>query len=158
MPFIFVIGLPGSGKTTYLTELQKQYNQAVIFDDTFGFSNIRKLEIVGRDNLVIISDPRLTNPNTFKIYAKILPDIRAVYLFENDVNNCIHNVIHRCKSEGNPVVIKNNVQVLKQELLIIDIKNMSKSYTLESYAADNFDERKTVVWTLHQLSVIKAKQ
>lgn len=93
MKITFIIGLPGSGKSTFI----KQYeNDAVIIDDP------KKKDIVNiqETEWLIISDPNFCNKQTLNNAKKYLENkfsnlyFEYIY-FENDVENCINNINHR---------------------------------------------------------------
>lgn len=136
MPFIFIVGLPGSGKTTFLNQLKNKYENAVILDDSLGPANIGNLKKMGDENMVIISHPRLTNFKLFKTYANILKDIEKVYVFESNTDACVINVRRRCGEDKEQIC----------HLLEIDIHNFSKSYNPENYIHNSDSFPKTTVW------------
>ena len=124
MPFIFIVGLPGSGKTTLSKKLLLDYPDAILFDDSLGFLNVRKLKSMGENNLIIISDPRLTSFELFKFITSKLSNILKVYIFENNPSKCINNIKTRCH-------INNTLD--KISLLTNDINNFSHSYNINYY-------------------------
>jgi len=95
---IFIIGLPGSGKSTYASS---KYGESIVFDDfitTFAtgeINNVLKNKKRNLSNIVLI-DPRLCKIIEFqKFYAYIKQFVPSnsieVILFENDVQKCVLN-------------------------------------------------------------------
>jgi len=130
MPFIFIVGLPGSGKTTLSKKLLLDYPDAILLDDSLGFINVGKLKSMGENNMVIISDPRLTSFELFKFITSKLPNVLKVYIFENNPSKCIVNINTRCRNDNTPDKIP---------LLTIDINNLSHSYDINCYYNDSWE-------------------
>ena len=134
MPFIFIIGLPGSGKTTLIDQIKDKYDDPIILDDQLNFGNLNEFKKLGLNKNVIISDPRLTNLKFFSFITRYINDIVDIYLFENNIDKCEHNIDYRCGLEGNlKIKLKNGNEEYKSILLKRDINNMSKSYNIDSY-------------------------
>ena len=96
MKLLIIIGLPGSGKTTYFNEqLKDQYK----FYDDF-ISDIINGELIDdikkKEFNICVADPRLCNFQTFirviNIFLQIVDksDISLI-LFENNKYKCIYN-------------------------------------------------------------------
>lgn len=88
--FILVVGLPGSGKSTYV---KNNYPDFLVHDDFLSkvwdgkcISDVNK----GKD--VILIDPRLTYPKTFlRTITMFNRDPDLIILFENNPDQCIMN-------------------------------------------------------------------
>ncbi len=96
---IIIIGLPGSGKTTYANI---HYNDGyIIFDDFIRtFCNGEIIKNIKMNNNICIIDPRLCDINIFNRYLdKILEHIDIknikIILFENDKDLCLINANKR---------------------------------------------------------------
>jgi GTPase SAR1 family protein len=126
---IIVIGLPCSGKTTFLNSL-KGYE---IFDDFL--SNMYDgmlLDALESKKNVCVADPRLCNFDTFKKHVNIFETYGKVLLilFENKLEKCLKNL----KSRGGKDISKEiayfhklyNVYRYKEwSHIIMDIKDAS---------------------------------
>ncbi len=96
MKLLIIIGLPGSGKTTYFNEQLK--NQYKFYDDFI--SDIINGELIDdikkKEFDICVADPRLCNFQTFlrviNIFLQIVEksDISLI-LFENNKDKCICN-------------------------------------------------------------------
>lgn len=88
--FILVVGLPGSGKSTYV---KNNYPDFIIHDDFLSnVWNGKAIDDVNKGKDVILVDPRLTYPKTFSRVINMFnkqPDL--IILFENDPDQCIMN-------------------------------------------------------------------
>ncbi len=122
---LIIIGLPGSGKSTYAINNLKNY---VIYDDFItNFYNGWAIDSIKSGENVCLIDPRLCYYKTFKKYMKrILNHIDKnkikLILFKNEVNTCIYNIRNR---ENNGL------------LLFISI--YTKLYDINNYNEYNFD-------------------
>jgi len=113
-----IIGLPGSGKTYMLNQLEKVPNQ-FIYDD--AIPNIPYNDFYSRlsdlSNSVYLADPRLCDYPTFKRVVDRLPSniqsTMQLILFENNPEACIRNVTN--------------------DRRIRDIQTYSKHYDIELY-------------------------
>ncbi len=96
----FIIGLPGSGKTSYAS-LNMKNDKSTIFDDfitlfaTGEITRILKDKSTKISNVVLI-DPRLckvTEFIKFYSYVKQFVTIESIYVifFENDPQKCVFN-------------------------------------------------------------------
>jgi len=100
MKLLIIIGLPGSGKTTYFNENLK--NKYEFYDDFITNMIDGELikEIKKKEKDICIADPRLCNYQTFQKIMKIFEEflnkseIRLI-LFENDKDKCIINAEKR---------------------------------------------------------------
>jgi predicted kinase len=101
----FIIGLPGSGKTTFAKE---QYPSAVILDDFCllkdPLGQLRKLLKDGKHCIVI--DPYLCYRHNQDNARRRLANLRALewVFFENCPKLCLANVEARAKKGDNRVV------------------------------------------------------
>ncbi len=101
MKLIIIIGLPGSGKTTYFHEKLKPLG-FLFFDDFVSSMCNGKMIRAIKDgtNDVCIADPRLCNFEIFRRVMKVIEDyinksaIKLI-LFENDKNKCLLNACKR---------------------------------------------------------------
>jgi len=91
MTIIIVIGLPGSGKTTYVNSI---YNKNDEYTDDF-ISNVFKGVLINRikemnkNDDIYINDPRLCNKSIFDRYIKIIEEEKhkiKLILFKNNRN------------------------------------------------------------------------
>ena len=110
MKLIIIIGLPGSGKTTYYEEHLKTHG-FIFFDDfissIFNGKMMKAIE-TGIDD-ICITDPRLCNHEIFK---KVMKDIESyidksnieLVLFENDKNKCLINASKRINKNVNRTI------------------------------------------------------
>lgn len=89
---IILIGLPCSGKTTFLESL-KTYE---IYDDFISTIYDGKLfeAIEDPNKKICITDPRLCRYETFKKYIKVFEDKHNILLilFENNPVKCLKNL------------------------------------------------------------------
>jgi len=132
MKLLILIGLSGSGKTTYYNEyLSGQYK----FYDDF-ISNIIDGKLINdlkkKEEDICIADPRLCNYQTFMRVMTIInefvdrKDIQLI-LFENDKNKCLINAAKR----GNRNVNKS-------------IEFNSMIYNFENYIDYTFEIREII--------------
>jgi len=94
---IIIIGLPGSGKTTYAKGLLSYK----MFDDFMkDFYNGEVLKLLKNKEKVCLNDPRLCDINHFNRYEKIFlnhipkENIHLI-LFENNPAQCLKNITDR---------------------------------------------------------------
>lgn len=93
---IIIIGLPGSGKTTYYNNHLK--NDYKLYDDFINNFYDGELinDIINNINICII-DPRLCNINTFNFFLKNFEEYIdrkqiQLILFQNNKDKCLNNV------------------------------------------------------------------
>jgi len=93
---IIIIGLPGSGKTTYSNKLK--LNNYQIFDDFISnFFNGNLIAALKNYINICINDPRLCDINIFNKYIKIIQNFVSkenisLVLFQNNYNACLKNL------------------------------------------------------------------
>ena len=98
MTIIIVIGLPGSGKTTYVNSI---YNKNDEYTDDFisNFFNgvlINRIKEMNNNDDIYINDPRLCNKSIFDKYIKIIEKEKQkenkikLVLFKNDRNRSLN--------------------------------------------------------------------
>jgi hypothetical protein len=96
-----LIGLPGSGKTTYINQFAPQYN--AIFDDILAVEDVIRFKNTCKEfgGLIVIADCNLCNENNLYILEHILNNeigrevkIEKIY-FENNPDACRANVAMR---------------------------------------------------------------
>lgn len=96
MKLLIIIGLPGSGKTTYFNEnLKDKYE---FYDDFISNIIDGKLicEIKKKEKDICIADPRLCNYSIFTKVMKLIEEIIdksniSLILFENNKDKCFIN-------------------------------------------------------------------
>lgn len=92
---IFIIGLPGSGKT-FLVNTSNQFNDCLFLDDLKDFQLIESS--LQTNNKIVITDPHLCNDCTrnkaIDKLSKFDVDIIFKY-FNNDPEQCFINVQNR---------------------------------------------------------------
>ena len=86
MRAILVIGLPGSGKTTYAKTLG-----GLLVDDPMYLTNT----LNGPEPLVVITDPMAVSASRKSIEARISDRELTLVCFENDPVACWANLEHR---------------------------------------------------------------
>ena len=96
----FIIGLPGSGKTSLIKE---KFSSVKVYDDFL--SNINSSSIINWMQLhtssdVVFSDPRFTNVNTFKAFIKSYSSALSkskinLIMFDNNPEKCKKNIKNR---------------------------------------------------------------
>ncbi len=136
---IVIVGLPGSGKSTYA---KTHYNEYVIFDDFITtFCNGEIIKNIKLNNNVCIIDPRLCDVNIFnRCLDKILKyvDVKNIklILFENNKELCQINVNRRNDNRN-----VNNT-----------ICNYSKIYFIDNYGG--YDRIVIPCWNGNSVEII----
>ncbi len=117
---ILIIGLPGSGKTTYA----KSLTNYLICDDFITHAyNGKWLRSIKDDNQVCLIDPRLCSYSIFDRYMKKIltvvdrEDIKLI-IFDKSIEECYSNVVNR--NDGR--------KITKEYLIQLNIK-----YNLNNY-------------------------
>ena len=108
---IVLVGLPCSGKTTYVNKHFPKY----IFHDDFiaDFYDGELLADLKRGNRIVVADPRLCRPETFRKYMSMFESYVApknihCILFENDPVACDRNFMRRVGHRSNAVGLRSN--------------------------------------------------
>jgi guanylate kinase len=123
---IMIVGLPCSGKTTYINKyfVDKNY---IIFDDMIkekGNTKEAVIEALNKNNNVVVADPYLVMQDIrtaakHSIQSKV-KDVKIFWIyFENNLTKCLKNLERRIKKGDNRKV---------KEF----IKSLSKEYTIPS--------------------------
>jgi adenylate kinase family enzyme len=107
MKLIIIIGLPGSGKTTYYEEKLKPLEFEFFDDFISSIVNGEMMKMIkeGKTN-ICIADPRLCNYEIFKRVIKLIEvyidksKIQLI-LFENDKDKCLLNALKRANKNVN---------------------------------------------------------
>ena len=95
---IFVIGLPGSGKTIWAQNYIKEHPEYTLVDDP------KLLDQIPREGNLIIVDPMLCRKETLDHAIKLLDsDYECIY-FENNPENCLWNAHRRQEKEPHKYV------------------------------------------------------
>ena len=95
MSVVIIIGLPASGKSTYVKNNFINYN---IYDDFIPkFNNGNILQDIKNKKNICLTDPRLCNIETFKKYIGSIEEYVdksniLLILFENNKNKCLENL------------------------------------------------------------------
>jgi predicted kinase len=127
MSIVIVIGLPGSGKTTYCYDNFETY---LIFDDYISMYHDNKMiDSLKKNKNVCINDPRLCIYEVFERHIKKIKkyvdnDEIKIILFENELNKCLNN---------------NKNRGYKGEGMEKTINNYSKIYSLSNYMNYNYE-------------------
>jgi 8-oxo-dGTP pyrophosphatase MutT (NUDIX family) len=121
--FVWIHGLPGSGKTNLANEINKDGN-FVILDDIMDISKINKELEEGND--IILVSPYFDNYMGFSLDVKLKDvlngfdyDVEEIW-FKNDPEKCIDNL--RSRSEHN----------IKSYLIIPEVNIFSSKYKIPS--------------------------
>lgn len=120
---IFIVGLPGSGKTTLGKKLAAK-NNAILLDD---FCILKEEEIVCGERL-IITDPTacLSNKNNILeiIESRFGPVDLEFIAFANDPDQCIRNIAGRDEQKIPGAYIKTIASRYKPESFTSDIRDV----------------------------------
>ncbi len=124
---IFIVGLPGSGKTTFAESIPREDGWVVhddFLDEWWKGSVKRQIQAGCR---VCLSDPRLCSFTTFqRIADEVLSllhenDEILVILFENDVEQCLRNLKRRERVSE------------KRRRLENSVRNMTTHYDIDQW-------------------------
>ena len=121
--FVWIHGLPGSGKTTLANDINKGGNY-VILDDIMDISKVKK-ELEDGNDIILVS-PYFDNYMGFSLDVKLKEvlndfdyDVEEIW-FKNDPEKCIDNL--RSRSEHN----------IKSYLIIPEVNIFSSKYKIPS--------------------------
>lgn len=145
---IIIIGLSGSGKTTYSKKLERilkhnktnnKENKIYLFDDVFNSYGHTKSELINimlwcEEKTIIVNDPRFCDPSIFEKFITelnkyVLNDKIKLIMFENELDKCIQNIINREKQSNYYDI----------NILIERVKNLSEKYSLNNIIYSEFD-------------------
>ncbi|AVG46690.1 hypothetical protein [Acanthamoeba polyphaga mimivirus] len=133
---IIVIGLPGSGKTSWC----KNQEECIIFDDFIStFYDGKLISALVDNKKVCINDPRMCIFDIFIRYIKTIEkyiDRNNIYLvlFENNPKQCIINADNRIDNKYNVMNTCNSEQkILEKKHLKFNIVEYSKKYSIKNY-------------------------
>jgi GTPase SAR1 family protein len=124
---LFIVGLPGSGKTTLAKKINRENsNKYRIIDDP---SDLDKQVLPYINDDLIICDPALCFPKNREMATKYVnehnPNVKIDWIyFENDPESCLANVVVR--NRANTLTMK---PVRKVDSFI---KNLHKFYIIPS--------------------------
>lgn len=121
----FIIGLPGSGKTTLAHEISRKGNYRLFDDFITNYASGEFINSLTDFNNIVVIDPRLCKIDIFEAIIKkisiIIPEEHImIILYENDPDTCINNIKNREK----------NIKIQKK--LCSTVKSLSKVYNPEN--------------------------
>lgn len=132
---IIIIGLPGSGKTSYIKN-NKIFKDFIIHDDFISnFFNGELMRDLKTNNNICVSDPRLCNIQMFNKYIEIFQEVIKdksqikLLLFENDKNKCLFNA--KLRNQKNKKVDK-TIELLSEIYNLENYKILDYSYEILS--------------------------
>lgn len=127
---VIIIGLPGSGKTTYFKKNNELFKDFIFHDDFISnFFNGELMNDLKDGNKICINDPRLCNIQIFNRYINIILEVIKdksqirLILFENNKDRCLENSKFRNKNKK----VDKTIELLSQ---IYDLNNY-KDYEFE---------------------------
>lgn len=137
-----VLGLPGSGKSTYL----KKFNDCYIMDDILSdwLNQFKIRDNINSSKNIVVADPRLCSMKTFKILLdffinNVVSSESQIYFryFENNSKQCLINIESRDK-----LLIKyftNNINELTipYDEVINEISHKPNSLSMSVYEKEN---------------------
>lgn len=130
--FVWIHGLPGSGKTTYASNINKKGNY-VLLDDIMDISKVKKELEEGND--IILVSPYFDNYMEFSLDVKLKDllkdfdyDLEEIW-FENNPKKCISNLNKR------------SVHKIRSSSIIPEINMFSSKYKIPS------DVKQIEVWS-----------
>ncbi|ANB51041.1 hypothetical protein [Powai lake megavirus] len=133
---IIVIGLPGSGKTSWC----KNQQEYIIFDDFIStFYDGEIISALVNNKKVCINDPRLCIFDIFARHINIMEEYinrNNIYLvlFENNPQQCIINAHNRIENKYNNMNTFNPKQKnLEKQRLELNITEYAKKYSINNY-------------------------
>nr|WBF70306.1 hypothetical protein [Megavirus caiporensis] len=133
---IIVIGLPGSGKTSWC----KNQHKYIIFDDFIStFYDGEIISALVNNKKVCINDPRMCIFDIFTRYIKIMEKYIdrnniCLILFGNDPKQCIINTNNRIENKYNNMNTRNSEQkILEKKHLEFNIVEYAKKYSIKNY-------------------------
>lgn len=96
---IIIIGLPGSGKTSFIQKITKNLTPSTLYDDFIpDMHQLKFVDALKNNDKVCLADPRLCIPemfdNSMSIIQQYVPkeEIQLV-VFKNDPEQCIKNKV-----------------------------------------------------------------
>jgi hypothetical protein len=133
---IIIIGLPGSGKTSYIKN-NKLFKDFIIHDDFISnFFNGELINDLKENNKdICIADPRLCNVEIFNKFIIIIQELIKdksnikLLLFENNKNKCLINA--KLRNNKNKKVDK-NIELLSEIYNLDNYKHLNYSYEVLS--------------------------
>lgn len=152
MKLLFTVGLPGSGKTTCLENLRKDYEncgESVLIIDGDSFDDLNKLldyvETIVKfneyDNVYVdglFNDKILQNKIATK-YRYIVERFGFIYFIPN-IENCLFNDNLRDREKKSRILIK-NMKVDKPDNELIYTTKEVKKYNIIKIMSENLDEK-----------------
>jgi predicted kinase len=93
----FYVGLPGSGKTFYAKQKEKETG-GILIDDIKEFLQLQNA--LSQNDIVVVTDPHLCDykmrMKAVEVCQKLYWDINIEWIFfENNPEKCLKNVAHR---------------------------------------------------------------
>lgn len=107
---LIIIGLAGSGKTTYFTSNEILRDKFEFYDDFLrNFFDGEVMEKISEDKDICLADPRLCNPKIFNDFIKTILKVLdkskiKLLLFENNPERCLINANKRVGKNVNKMI------------------------------------------------------